>query len=1027
MADKDSFRETLAELVDTYSKHEDAYQSNKDYNEFSLREEFLDPFFEALGWDIRNAGREPPHRRDVRFERPNDKRKKPDYLFLTRQGPRLIPRLVVEAKAPSASLDAVGTINQAKSYAWNNPDVDVAILTNFGEFKVYDGSIRPDPRHPERGLLREPIQFSDYTSEVDYLWNFSKQAVEAGSLARLLPSGAKERQYRVPVDEAFLEDMTGWRETLAKDLYSRNPEVTAELLNDVVQRTLDRLVFIRMAEDRGILSEGGLLAIIQTWKLQRPDRPIQGAINHLYSKVHRDLNGEIFEAHACEDERYWFTPSVLAKIIESLYFPNSPYLFDVIGVELLGSIYERFLGKKIRLTEKRVKVEEKPEVKKAGGVVYTPSPIVDYIVEVAVGDQISGQNPALISNFKVLDPACGSGSFLVSAFSRIAEEYLRYYESHPGSAGRGTLFPDLIVEGETSRLSIEKKSEILRNCVFGVDIDPQAVEVTMLSLYLKVLEGEEAIPENKGLLPRMKQNIRCGNSLVGRADLPQTTLDGEILQPTLKPFDWDDQREGFGSVLATGKFDAVIGNPPYVRIQQLKKWSPREAEFVQGHYSTARKGNVDLYIPFIQKAVELVRHEGVVGVIVQHKFFQANYGASLRNVIANGRLLRQIVNFGHQQLFKGRTTYPCLLFLSPQGSRTLDYAEFSKVTDLREQLGSLREVPRKQVEGVASGIIEQIPAGDTAWIFSPAGAGDPLFQRLSKKWPPLRRVARIFRGGQTSADNVFILELVSPSQAMHLDDSTVRVRVEGDGEPFALETRFLKPLFKSGEFNRYNLESAKRVLVFPYSIEGDKASLLDFNTIRSQAPRTAGYLESRRKDLHGRKGAKKWWAYGYPKNLTEFDAPKIVTRDLAPRAEYCLDKVGGAYFPGGAAGGYGIRPDAGIDVRYLLGLLNSRLLDRLLQRRTTRMRDGWFDYEYRFIKDLPVRPVSPEDREARRLHDEIVERVERLLSAYPKWFPLPPSSVKDSLEREIRTLEREVDERVESLYGLTAEERKSLR
>ncbi|MGP8110088.1 MAG: Eco57I restriction-modification methylase domain-containing protein [Thermoplasmata archaeon] len=1020
MADKDSFRSDLESLVQVYASHEREYRDNREYNEFSLRREFLDEFFRALDWDMRNASHQPPHRREVRFERPNELRRRPDYTFLVDQRARFI----VEAKAPSESLDNALTISQAKSYAWNSRDVSIAILTNFSELKVYDGSLRPDRNHPERGLLKH-ISFRDYAQNIDYLWNFAKPSVAAGSLEALLPEGPRERQYRVPVDEAFLAQITDWRAALAKDLYKRSPTIASNLLNEVVQRTLDRLVFIRMAEDRGIVPDHSLWDIIQTWKQQSPNKPIQGLVNGLYRKIHEDLDGEIFEPHACEFPEYWFSPALVADLVENLYFPRSPFMFDVIGVELLGRIYERYLGKTLRLTEKRVHLEEKPEVRKAGGVYYTPGPIVEYIVETAVGRRIAGKPPQELSKFRVLDPACGSGSFLVAAYSRLIDEHVRFYETHPGTARRGTLFPDLIVDGDTSRLSIEKKSQILRDSIFGVDIDPQAVEITMMSLYLKALEGEQTLPSNKALLPRLKENVRCGNSLVEPQPFKQLSLTGESPDTRLNPFDWNSPSDGFGGVMAEGKFDAVIGNPPYIRIQQLREWSPAEAEFVQKNYPVAAKGNVDIYIPFVAKGLDLLSEHGLLGFILPHKFFQANYGARIRELIADGGMLQHLVSFGHQQVFDGATTYTCLMFLGKDRATGFRYVDFSSITDLGVQLHQIETSTSEFGSGWTAAELPQVPPGDQTWHLTAGASTSALFERLRANWPALEDddVADIFRGGQTSADNVFILELVSPPRVRSLSGASVKVKVEGRSEkPFLLETRFLKPLFKSGEFHRNFLDDARRVLIFPYAISNGKASLIDIEIIEEQAPRTWKYLLSRKGELQGRKGAKKWWAFGYPKNLADFEGPKLITRDLAPKAWYCPDLQGGVYFPGGAAGGYGIRPVPGLDLRYLLGLLNSRLLDKLLQDRSTPFRNGWFSYEYRFIKDLPIRTIQADDKAARKMHDEIVFAIDRLLVLYPRVHNMPTSNARELLEREIRTLEEGIESHVGALYGLSQED-----
>ncbi len=234
----------------------------------------------------------------------------------------------------------------------------------------------------------------------------------------------------------------------------------------------------------------------------------------LFHEVNDDLNGDIFKPHACETADV--DSNLLAEIIENLYFPKSRYRFDAIGVELLGSIYERYLGSTIRVTPQRVKVEEKPEVRKAGGVYYTPKFVVDYIVKNTVGKIIEGKTPRQIERIRILDPACGSGSFLLGAYQYLIDYHLQYYREHPKDAQTLHLFPYWKISPEEFTLPIHEKAKILRNNIFGVDIDPQAVEITMMSLYLKALEGERGLlPKKQHLLPPLGNNIKCGNSLIG--------------------------------------------------------------------------------------------------------------------------------------------------------------------------------------------------------------------------------------------------------------------------------------------------------------------------------------------------------------------------------------------------------------------------------------------------------------------------------------------------------------------------------
>ncbi|MCR4286517.1 MAG: N-6 DNA methylase, partial [Deltaproteobacteria bacterium] len=503
---KEHFKEKLISLITRFERDKHHYLS-KDYLEAQVRQDFIDPFFEALGWDMGTKKGLSQFDREVNLEK-GETTGRPDYNFRT--GGRT--KFFVEAKPPSVALDNTNHILQAKSYAWSTKEVWFVVLTDFEEFKLFDASLKPDPRHPREGLIFD-LKHTAYLENIEKLWLLSREEVEAGSLERLLPRDVKSKRLRIPVDKSFLEDMTSWREALAKDIHKRNPLLDTRLLNESVQRLLDRLIFIRIAEDRKIRDPRELKEIAEIWRQEGMRKPLLAHLKDLFAEVNDDLNGDIFKPHVCETVDVDST--LLASIIEGLYFPESRYRFDVIGVELLGSIYERYLGSTIRITAKRAVVEEKPEVRKAGGVYYTPKYIVDYIVKNTVRRLIEGKTPKQIEKFKILDPACGSGSFLIGAYQELLNYHLEYYRSHPKETKTISFDFYQRFSPEDFALPLRLKAKILKNNIYGVDIDPQAVEITMMSLYLKLLEGERNLPTKQALLPGLSSNIKCGNSLIG--------------------------------------------------------------------------------------------------------------------------------------------------------------------------------------------------------------------------------------------------------------------------------------------------------------------------------------------------------------------------------------------------------------------------------------------------------------------------------------------------------------------------------
>ena len=617
----DAFVEKLGKLIQKFEADK-AYYLAKGYSEAQARVDFITPFFKALGWDVENKAGLPHHQREVIVEK-GETQGRPDYNF--RLGGQT--KFFVEAKAPSEPLDTAKHILQAKGYAWNTKEVFFVILTDFEEFRFYDASLRPDERKPEEGQLFR-LDYGDYLKNARKLWEFSKERVTTGSLDAMLPRVRRKQRLRKQVDQQFLDEMTEWRRWLAKNIFKHNRTLTAMQLNEVVQRLLDRIVFIRIAEDRHIIEKRQLADAVDEWKARGGKFPLpRDWLNPLFREINEDFNGEIFKPHLCEQVA--MDSDVLAKIIKRLYPPKSPYRFDVIGVELLGSIYERYLGNTIRPTAKQVRLEKKPEVRKAGGVYYTPQYIVDYIVKNTVGKAIEGKTPRQIEKIRILDPACGSGSFLIGAFQYLIDYHVRYLTAHPKEARAHLLFPDLIPDGNSGhRLSVTRKARILRNNLYGVDIDPQAVEVTMMSLYLKALEGEKSqLPPKQSLLPELKYNIICGNSLIGPDIYDQGNLFDEE-RDRINAFNWNSKAVGFGRIMKKGGFDCVIGNPPYGALI-----GKAEDGYLRKNFRTA-SNSLDTYSLFMEKAVQVCKSDGRVSMIVPTGWYSGSRFSKLRQYIA---------------------------------------------------------------------------------------------------------------------------------------------------------------------------------------------------------------------------------------------------------------------------------------------------------------------------------------------------------------------------------------------------------
>lgn len=398
-------------------------------------------------------------------------------------------------------------------------------------------------------------------------------------------------------------------------------------------------------------------------------------------------------------------------------------------------------------------------------------------------------------------------------------------------------------------------------------------------------------------------------------------------------------------------FDVLIGNPPYVRIQTLKQQDPKLVSFYRANYESASKGNYDLYVVFVEAGLSLLKADGHLAYILPHKFFNAQYGESLRRLIARGHYLQHVVHFGHQQVFPGPANYVCLLFLAKAGTSG---CRFVRVDDLGAWLNSFTGV---------EGYFPTQSIGDSDWNFTVGSSASP-FDRLRAMPRTLADVTRrIFQGIKTSADKIYILDVVDQSK------NTARVYSHQTGKEHNLETALLHPLVKGGDSRAFALATTNRLVLFPYqSVENGSSTLIAADKLKKDYPATWRYLCENREYLERRENGKMahegWYGYVYPKALDVMALPKLFTPDLAPAAAFSYDETGKVFFTGGVSGGYGILPAVDVSPKFLLGILNSRVVDFYHHNIATQMRGGWYSYESRFIKHLPI-AIATESQETK--------------------------------------------------------------
>ena len=1014
--------DSIKRLVDTFARHLSHYKSTG-YNETEVRREFLDPFFKALGWDIDNESGYADAYKDVIHEdaiKIGGYTKAPDYCFRI-GGQR---KFFLEAKKPAVNIKSdIAPAFQLRRYAWS-AKLPLSILSDFEELAVYDCRVKPGKNDNAAKARTLYFTFDQYVEKWDEIASvFSREAVLKGSFDKYAESSKKKRG-TAEVDDAFLAEIERWRELLARNFALRNPELSIRDLNFAVQKTIDRLIFLRICEDRGTEDYGRLQAIsngTNTYErllelFTRADDRYNSGLFHFTNETGRPGAPDNLTPGLALDDK------VLKDILRNFYYPDSPYEFSVLPADILGQVYEQFLGKTIRLTTAhQAKIEEKPEVRKAGGVYYTPKYIVDYIVENTLGRLLNGADPknpkpiavSKAAKLKVLDPACGSGSFLIVAYQYLLDWHRDQYSmsAEGGEADEGKIkrhaggkVPKIYqARGGEYRLTTNERKRILLNNIHGVDIDSQSVEVTKLSLLLKVLEGEtqqnlqrDFIKERERILPDLGNNIKCGNSLIGSDFYEQLSLPelDEEAQYRINVFDWES---AFPGVFEQGGFDCVIGNPPYVRQESIKEAKEYFSRQYESYSSTA-----DLYVYFLEKSVKLLNHNGITAYIVSSSFLKTNFGRQLRETLKQQAAILAVTDFGGLPVFdKAKDTYVCIPIMSKsnQSERIPVY-----------RVNSLMFPQRDEQLVQPHYTIPQDRLTPMEWSLRSDAENSLLTGMQSICKPLVEYASGLYYGLKTGLNSAFVIGSEHAESILKGADIDAK--------------NLIKITLGGKDIRRYhyNLPS-NSLVVIPSGWTNNQVNhgseQAAWQWFESRNPHLALHL--RKYETAARKRSDQgeyWWELRPCDYYSVLNAPKIIFPDICKNPRFIVDYLG--VYPLNTS--YAIDSDS----LYLLGILNSKLFWFLIGHISIPFgtRAGRFRYRliYQYMAKVPIRPIDfddPVDVEKHYLMEQLVNRMLELhqQNAIEK----NPESLRH-LEIQISITDRQIDNLVYDLYGLTDEE-----
>ncbi len=976
---RDEAKAVIEKLVNRFAEQRNGYHA-ADYNETKTRRDFIDPLFTAFGWDMDNSQdvaepyREVIHEDKIKIQ---GKTKAPDYGFRL-QGAK--DRLFfVEAKKPSVGLKTnKESAFQVRRYGWNS-GVSVSILTNFEEFIVYDCSKKPSSTDSTSVGRLKYFTYDQLLKEFDFIYDiFSHEAVVKGRFDNYVKSDTAKKGTQTP-DKEFVVSLEKWRRFIAIDIAKNNLKLNEDDINFAVQLIIDRLIFLRFCEDRGVETYGQLKSAVSKGDSYKNLCAIFKTADDKYNSGLFDFKKDQITQHLK------VTNKIIKGIIEDLYTPLSEYDFKALPVEVLGNAYEQFLGKVIRINKAHhAIIEEKPAVRKAGGVYYTPQYIVDYIVGNTLGKLINGKTPKEIEKIKIVDPACGSGSFLLGAFQYLLNYHSVYYHNN-GYATKKIKDNPLTLHGT---LSTSEKKKILINNIYGVDIDSNAVEVSKLSLLLKCMEGETSASIEQQItmfhervLPDLDNNIKDGNSLID-TDFYDNEIDLGF-EKKIKPFSW---KKKFPEVFKQNGFDAVIGNPPYVRQELLDK---TQQDYFEKKYQVYN-GVADLYSYFFERGINLLREDGYFGIIVANKWMRANYGEPLRKWLKNQNII-EIIDFGDLPVFQNVTTYPCII-IAGKGKLTKKI-NVTKVTSLKfDRLENY--VNENKLE------LTQESLNDGGWNLG-TESEQSLLAKIQNAGIPFKDYIKkqLFIGLKTGLNEAFIL-------------------TKEQGETLLKQNKalkeFIKPYVVGRDIKKFQPLSASKYLILIKSGWSKKNNIKNWKEFEKKLPKISSLLEP-----HETKAKKRtdqgdfWWELRPCDYYSVFETEKILFAEIATKGQFTLDSNLNYCDMTGFI--------IGSNSKYLLGILNSNLTTFFFSKISSEIRGGFLRWKRQYVEQIPIKLIK-ENKAEKVLSVEIEKHVDSLLKLNEDLKKEKLQTKIEDIKQRIEHGEGKINQLVYKLYDLTPEE-----
>lgn len=991
--DVQEIKNTIHALVEKYESNRNFYRT-LNFNETQVRNEFLDPLFEVLGWDIRNMSGKKTNEREVLLEESlkadaATHSKKPDYTFRL-FGER---KFFLEAKKPCVDISTDDNpAKQVRRYGYT-ANLKISVLSNFEDLYIYDTSYKVEDGDTLVKARIKAYHYTDYENVAEELLELvGKESVYTGHFEEVWDD-IELNVVHQSVDSLFLEQINQWRLMLGQQILSCDPDLEIDYLGDIVQSYINKILFLRVCEDRNIETYQRLLTIA--------DHNSHKELVAKFKEADNKYNSGLFEELISEDvignisSSFWM-------IIRQLYFPESPYSFTVLSSDILGRIYEIFLAEKLAVVDGELKIVKKPENAERD-IVTTPNFVVREILHQTAAEIIQGKTANEINNLKCADIACGSGAFLLELYQLLYDSLVDYYFEND----RSKLVQTSI---DTYKLPYEMKRNLLVNCIYGVDKDFNAVEACKFGLLLKLLEDEDvnSLSSFHPILPDLSNNIFYGNSLLSTADVP---ADDAF---EINPFDFGDRT-----------FDLIVGNPPYMKTEDIKAFTPKEKSlYEKGNRYTSAYKQYDKYFLFIERALNLLKPDGYLGYVVPNKFMKVGAAKELRNFIANNAYLKTMISFGAHQVFADKSTYTCIIVLEKNKHENFKYSEVSDFIGWRvRNVNAYKFCDRPSVTINA----------DT-WILC-TDEHLPLLNAVTAHTKPLGDIVGddyIFNGIQTSANKIYVFVPISETRTTYTFKAF-------DGNEYEVEKAVTKPYFKTAQgadaMSTYRTFKPNARVFFPYKKDNDgHLQLIPLTTIQRRYPLFYTFLMAAKPELDKASRdiqpkpttADEWYRYGRHQSLEACEVEeKMIVGVLAQTDKYAIDNNGTLVSFGGTAGYclVSIPSDSQYSIYYIQAILGSIQGEWLASLYGEIFRGGYIARGTKVLKQIPIREIDFTDQNERNVHDDIADRQKRLIELGDKISKAAKNRRSlIPLQRQFDLLKHEQQNVINMLYGMTNDE-----